>query len=87
MAKKKGYVSYGDNNKGVILGKGSIGSPSTITISNVMLVYGLRHSLLSISQLCDNGYKVTFAKDCCTIAHNEKKDCMFNGVSVIRWEN
>ena len=75
-------MSYADNNKGEILGKGSIGNPLTITISNVMLVDGLRHNLLSISQLCDNGYKVTFAKDCCMIAHNEKKDCMFNGVRV-----
>ena len=61
MAKKKGFVSYGDQNKGAILGKGSIYNPSTITISNVMLVEGLRHNLLSISQLCDNGYKVSFA--------------------------
>ena len=80
VTKKKGYVSYGDHNKGAILGKGSKGNPSTITISNVMLVEGLRHSLLSISQLCDNGYKVTFAKDCCIIAHNEKKDCVFKGL-------
>ena len=82
MVKKRVYVSYDDHNKGEILGKGSIGNPSTITISNVMLVEGLRHSLLSISQLCDNGYKVTFAKDCCIIEHNEKKDCMFKGVRV-----
>ena len=78
MAKKKGFVSYDDHNKGAILGKGSIGNPSTITISNFMLVEGLRHSLLNISQLCGNGYKMTFAKDCCIIEHNEKKYCIFN---------
>ena len=66
----------------MILGKGSIDNPLTITISNVMLVEGLRHSLLSISQLCDNDYKVTFVKDHCIITHNENKDCIFKGVRV-----
>ena len=82
VANKKGYISYGDHKKGFILGKGSICNTSSITISNVMLVEGLRHNLLSTSQSCDNGYKVTFAKDCCIIEHNEKNDCMFKGVRV-----
>ena len=56
--KKKGYVTYGDNNKGAILGKGSVGNPSTTTISNVHLVEGLKHNVLSISQLRDKGYIV-----------------------------
>ena len=38
--------------------------------------------ILIISHLCDNGYKVKFAKDCCITEHNEKKDCMFNVVRV-----
>ena len=29
-AKKKKFVTYGDNNKGAILGKGSVGNPSTL---------------------------------------------------------
>ena len=82
VVKKKRFVSYGDHNKDEILGKGSICNPSTITISNFMLVEGLRHNLLSVSQLFDNGYKVTFAKNCCVIEHNEKKDCMFKGFMV-----
>ena len=57
-AKKKGYVTYGDNNKGAILGKGSVGNPSTTTISNVHLVEGLKHNVLSISQLRDKSCKV-----------------------------
>ena len=47
-----------------------------------MLVEDLRHNLLSISQLCDNGYKVIFTKDCCIIEHNDKKDYMFKGLRV-----
>lgn len=81
-AKKKGYVTYGDNNKGAIFRKCSVGNPSTITISDVNLVEGLKHNLLSISQLCDKGYKVTFINTCCIIEHDEKKDIVFKGVRV-----
>ena len=67
VAKKKGFVTYGDNNKGEILGKGSVGNPSSTTISDVLLVHGLKHNLISISQLWDKGYNVFFSKDCFTI--------------------
>jgi len=80
-AKKKGYVTFGDNNKGAILGKGSVGNPSTTTISDVHLVEGLKHNLLSISQLCDKGYKVSFTKTCCIIEHAEQ-NVVFKGVRV-----
>ena len=67
VSKKKGFVTYGDNNKGAILGKGSIGNPSSITISDVLLVEGLKHNLISISQLCDKGYTIVFSQECCII--------------------
>ena len=47
-----------------------------------MLVEGLRHNLLSISQLCDNGYKLSFAKDYFIIEHSKKKDYMFKDLRV-----
>src|SRR3954463_1509413 len=76
-AKKKGYVTYGDNNRGAILGKGSVGNPSTTTITDVLLVEDLKHNLLSISQLCDKDFKVTFTNSGCTIEHNVNKDVVF----------
>ncbi|XP_050896206.1 uncharacterized protein LOC127102934 [Lathyrus oleraceus] len=51
VPKKKGFVTYGDNKKGVILGKSSVGTPLSTSISDVMLVAGLKHNLLSISKL------------------------------------
>lgn len=80
--KKKGFVTYRDNNKGAILGKYSVGNPSSTTITDVILVEGLKHSLLSIIQLCDKGYKITFTNTCCIIDHNEKKDYLFKGLRV-----
>ncbi|KAF1879740.1 hypothetical protein Lal_00039753 [Lupinus albus] len=46
----KGYVTYGDNNKGRILGVGRISKPPSTTIEGVLYVEGLKHNLLSISR-------------------------------------
>ena len=54
------YVTYGDNNKGKIIGSGDIEVRGNLTIQNVLLVEGLKHNMLSISQLCDKGLQVTF---------------------------
>ena len=67
--KKSGHVTYGDNNKGRILGVGKIGTNSSNSIENVLLVEGLKHSLLSVSQLCDKGYLVSFDSQKCLIEH------------------
>ena len=67
--KKSGHVTYGDNNKGKIIGVGKIGMSSSTPIENVLLVEGLKHSLLSVSQLYDRGYKVSFDSEKCVIKH------------------
>lgn len=54
--KAKGYVTYGDDNKGKILGVGTVGVPPCTIIKDVLYVEGLKHNLLSISQLCDKGF-------------------------------
>lgn len=80
--KKKVFVTYGDNNKGAILGKGSGGNPSSTTIYDVILIEGLKHNLLSIIQLCDKGYKITFTNTYCIIEHNDKKHDSFKILRV-----
>jgi len=67
--RQEGFVTYGDNNKGRILGRGDVGSCDSIIIKDVLLVEGLKHNLLSISQLCDKRYKVTFKLDLCLISN------------------
>ena len=49
---EKGYVKFGDDGRGKIIATGTIGMPNSL-IENVYLVQGLKHNLLSISQLCD----------------------------------
>ena len=66
-AKDGGMVTFGDNGKGKIIGIGNIGITSSTFINDVLLVDGLKHNLLSISQLCDKGFKVSFESSLCII--------------------
>jgi len=58
--KEQGFVTYEDSNKGKILEIGDIGGVDTLEIEDMLLIDGLKHNLLSISQLCDKGLKVIF---------------------------
>jgi len=46
--KQEGHVTYGDNNKGKILSKGTIGNENNFLIHDVLYVEGLKHNLLNI---------------------------------------
>ena len=50
----------GDNSKRKIISIGNIGKTHSLVIEDVLLVDGLKHNLLSISQLCDKDYNVIF---------------------------
>ena len=58
--KKKGYVTFGDNAKVRIISQGNIGNDTSSLIESVLLVDDLKHNFLSISQLCNKGFKVIF---------------------------
>nr|KAJ0205508.1 hypothetical protein LSAT_V11C500231720 [Lactuca sativa] len=60
--KKTGpVVTYGDNGKGFTKGYGNI-KCNNVVFQNVSYVKGLKHNLISISQLCDADYEVHFTK-------------------------
>ncbi|CAN0918339.1 Retrovirus-related Pol polyprotein from transposon TNT 1-94, partial [Linum grandiflorum] len=63
----KGNVTFGDNRVCKIIGTGCIESESGIKLTKVHLVNGLKHNLLSISQICREGYNVAFDSDICYI--------------------
>jgi len=65
--KEEGFVTFEDKNKERILGNGVIGNGSSFNIKNVLLVEGMKHNLISISQLCDKGFKVMFEPNKCFI--------------------
>ena len=78
-SKEESTVTFGDNAKGKIVGIGNVGSPEHPSIENVLLVDGLKHNLISISQLCDIGYKVLFDKKECTIIDSKTNEVIFTG--------
>ena len=43
VLKAKGYVTYGDNNKGKILGKGKVREPLFTSIEDALYVEELKH--------------------------------------------
>ena len=72
------YATFRDNNKGKIIGKGTICNKSNFLIKDVLLVDGLNHNLLSISQLCDKEYIIRFESNACIIKKITQKyiyDC------------
>ncbi|KAA3479754.1 Retrovirus-related Pol polyprotein from transposon TNT 1-94 [Gossypium australe] len=60
MPKNGGEVTFGDNSKELIEGIGSRRTNASTLIKNVLYDNGLKHNLLSISQLCEKGFKVIF---------------------------
>jgi len=47
--------------------RGIVGNKNTFLINDVLFVEGLNHILLSIRQLCDKGYQITFKPNTCEI--------------------
>ena len=78
-AKSGEEVTFGDNSKCHIEGLCSIGNNSSTHIENVLLVGGLKHNLLSISQLCDKGHKIIFESMCCQVINVKTNKLVFIG--------
>ena len=80
--KNGGTVTFGGNAKGRILGKGNIGMDSKTLIENTILVDTLQCNLLSISQLCDKGYKVVFDCSKCFVESKHDGQIVFEETRV-----
>jgi len=57
---KEKNVSFGNDTPTVIKGEGFVYLKEKVKDGNVMYVYGLKHNLLSVSQMCDQGNEVVF---------------------------
>ena len=67
--KEGGVITFGDNGKGHIIGFGKIQITPSTFIENILYVKGLRHNLISISQVYDIGYKVSFESLLCIVTN------------------
>ena len=68
-----------NDSKGKIIGIGNIKIGTSPLIENVVLVDGLKHNLLSISQLNDRGFKVVLDDSSCNIFDCKTNDCILSG--------
>ena len=59
-ATQGGSVAFSNGKSGTIMGIDKIGESLSNTIEDVYLVDGLKHNLLSVSQLCDKDNLVVF---------------------------
>jgi hypothetical protein len=71
LKKKGGNVAFGDDSSTKILGKGTINLGSeNVKAGKFLLVEDLKHNLLSVSKICDQGYTLTFDSRKCKIKEN-----------------
>eukprot|EP00253_Pinus_taeda_P020139 PITA_20139 len=57
---KEKNVSFGNDTRAVLKGKGSVFLKEKVKYGNVMYVDGLKNNRLSVSQMCDQGNEVVF---------------------------
>ena len=76
---ESGTFTFRDDSKGNIIGIDNIKIGSSPMIENVVLVDGFKHNLLSISQLCDQGFKVIFDDSSCNILDDKTDACILSG--------
>jgi transposase InsO family protein len=79
VEKEGGLVTFGNNEQSRIKGKGVIGKINSAKIENVQYVEGLKHNLISISQLCDSGFEVTFKPHTCEVRQESSGKILFTG--------
>ena len=80
--KKGGNVSFGDETKSQIKGKGIIFLLGVPNIANVLYVEGLKVNLLSIIQICDQDSMVLFSKGKCLVL-NESGGQLISGIQTL----
>ncbi|KAD7477200.1 hypothetical protein E3N88_00336 [Mikania micrantha] len=67
---RKGFVSFGNDAKGYIIGKGMV-TNGEIRFDDVNHVENLKYNLLSVSQMCDKGHVSLFTKQDCRILSSD----------------
>ncbi|CAM8934302.1 unnamed protein product [Rhodiola kirilowii] len=72
------FVTFGDGEKGQVIGCGTLMVPDLPALKNTLLVKGLPRNLISISQLCDDGHYVSFSSYSCLVL-DQNGDTLMKG--------
>jgi len=65
--KKEKNVTFGNNTPATIKGKETVMLKENFKARNVLFVDGLKHNLLSVSHMCDQGNEVVFRSNNCVV--------------------
>ena len=72
-------VIFGDNAKEKVIEIGKVPISSSSCIDNVLLIEGLKYNLLSISQMCNKKFNVSFKSSICYITCLITNNIIFSG--------
>ena len=78
-ATQGGSVAFENGKSGTIISIGKIGESPYNSIEDVYLVDGLKHNLLSVSQLCDKDNLVVFTSNRCLVVNMDTGDIVLRG--------
>jgi hypothetical protein len=73
-------ITFDDNSQGQVLGFNKIAITTEHLISKVLLAELLDYNLLSVSQLCENGYNCLFTDKGVTVFNRSDSSFAFKGV-------
>ena len=77
---KEKKVSFGNDTPAFIKGKGSVRLKEKVKAGNVMYVDGLKHNLLSVIQMCDQGNEVIFRSNGCIFRELDTGETVIKGI-------
>ena len=80
---KEKNVSFGNDTPAVIKGKGFVFLKEKVKARNVMYVDGLKHNMLSVSQMCDQGNEVVFRSNRCVVHELDTGETMIKGTRTL----
>ena len=77
-------ITFGNDTLAVIKGKCSVFLKEKVKANNVMYVDGLKHNLLSVSQMCDQGNEVFFSSKECVVRELDMGKIVIKGTRTPR---
>ena len=77
--KKENNVTFGNNAPVAIKGKGIVFLKEKVKYGNVLFIDGLKHNLLSVSQMCDHEHEVVFSSKNCVVRNIDTSKVIIKG--------
>jgi len=77
---KEKNVRLKNNSPTAIKGKGTVLLKEKVKTRNVLFITGLKHDLLSVNQICDQGHEVVFISRNCVVRNLDTGEIIIKGM-------